>query len=54
MFIKFFIFGAPNSIESYIQESGNAGKDDVQSVAVLLQIKGEPRHHIDGNMKDYN
>ena len=48
-----FHFGAPDSVESYIQESGRAGRDDVQSVAVLLLIKGESRHHIDGNMKDY-
>lgn len=48
-----FHLGAPDSIESYIQETGRAGRDGVQSIAVLLLIKGESRHHIDTNMKRY-
>ena len=50
---QIFHFGAPDSIESYIQETGRAGRDGVQSIAVLLLIKGESRQHIDTNMKKY-
>jgi len=50
---QIFHLGAPDSIEAYIQETGRAGRDGVQSVAVLLLIKGETRHHIDNNMKAY-
>jgi len=46
-------FGAPDCVESYIQESGRAGRDDAQSVSILLIIKGESQHHIDNNMKEY-
>ena len=32
--------GPPNDVESYIQETGRAGRDSMQSVAVLFQIPG--------------
>ena len=50
---QIFHVGAPDSIESYIQATGRAGRDNAQSVAVLLLIKGESRHHTDTNMKAY-
>jgi len=42
--------GAP---DCYIQESGRAGRDDVQSVSILLIIKGESQHHVNHNMREY-
>ena len=37
--------GAPDNVESYIQETGRAGRDGMLSVAVLLLIPGESRTH---------
>ena len=45
--------GAPDTIESYIQATGRAGRDNAQSVAVLLLIKGESRNRTDTNMRAY-
>ena len=45
--------GAPEDIESYIQETGHAGRDGMQSIAILLLVKGQSRHYADVNMKSY-
>jgi len=45
--------GAPEDIGCYIQETGRAGRNGSQSVAVLLLFKGGPRHCLDINMKNY-
>ena len=42
----------PDDIESYIQETGRAGRDSLPSAAMLL-TKKRPAHHIDKDMKDY-
>ena len=36
--------GAPNDVESYIQETGRAGRDGMQSVAILFIIPGESKN----------
>ena len=45
--------GAPEDTESYIQVTGRAGRDGMQSIAVLFLIKGGSRHHVNVNMKSY-
>ena len=45
--------GAPEDIKSYIQETGHAGRDGMQSIAVLLLVKGQSRHYVNMNMKSY-
>ena len=40
----------PDSVESYIQETGRARRDGTNSVAVLYLIKGESKY-VDTNMK---
>ena len=45
--------GAPEDIETYIQETGRPGKDGMQSAATLLLVKGRSRDQLDVNMKNY-
>lgn len=43
---------APDDVESYIQETGRAGRDGLPSLALLLHGKGSS-HHLTKNIKDY-
>ena len=44
--------GMPDDTESYIQETGRAGRDDKPSLAILLNAKGRS-HNPDDAIKDY-
>ena len=48
-------WGAPDDVESYIQESGRAGRDGNASLALLLKtaVPKRPRHNIAKNMVTY-
>ena len=45
--------GQPESVESYIQEIGRAGRNGAQSLAVLMLVKGVVIHHAELAMKQY-
>ena len=44
--------GPPDDVESYIQQTGRAGRDGQPSLATLLFTK-ERLHHIDDSIKEY-
>lgn len=44
--------GCPGDVESYIQETGRAGRDGLCSLALLLHIKGDT-HPLSQPIKDY-
>ena len=45
--------GAPNDVESCIQETGRAGRDGMQSVAILFLIPGESKKQVEQDIKTY-
>lgn len=45
--------GPPDDLEAYIQETGRAGRDGCNSIAVIFLIKGMLRQSVDKNMKNY-
>ena len=48
-----FHVGPPENIESYIQETGPAGRDGGESLALLMLIKNIRIIHVDANMRNY-
>ena len=51
---KVLHWGVPSDIESYVQETGRAGRDDKEAKAVLYYSKGDLGvKHVEGKMKRY-
>ena len=48
---KIIHWGPPNTLEQYVQESGQAGRDNLPSEACILY--GSPGRHVDDNVKQY-
>ena len=46
-------FGLPSDIESYVQETGRAGRDSLPSLATLVKKKTTSGRFVDKPMKDY-
>ena len=47
-------WGSPNDVETYMQETGRAGRDGLPSTAELFSaVKESSTRHIDYRMKDY-
>ncbi len=46
-------YGSPNNIESYIQQTGHAGRDSLPSIAVLVKNTGR-RRYVDKSMTEYS
>ncbi len=46
-------YGSPNDIESYIQQTGPAGRDSLPSLAVLVKNTGR-RRYVDKSMTEYS
>lgn len=45
-------FGPPNNVDAYIQETGRAGRDGMQSIAYLV-YEGPMLKHVDKHIKKY-
>ena len=46
-------YGSCSDIESYFQESGHAGRDGKESIALLYMYQGSLLGHVEKNMKAY-
>ena len=46
-------FGLPSEIESYVQETGRAGRDSIPSLATLVKKKTTSGKFVEKPIKDY-